>query len=663
MGAGASAKPNKETKKEASSTSPESISGRNGVNEPRELQVVVAIDFGTSYSGYAFSFKGSQNEIKTQRLGGKLSKDRVPTVLLLNPDQTFNSFGYYAMETYSSLPEEERQKYFYFERFKMFLYEKLRGETRVKRATLELRAAYDLELRDLGELYQLRVNQLPEYLRKHANSKEAQTTLSPLLRIKDISEKELDARTIFSLAIKYFKDIAVETVDLSTLGLKEEYIQWMITIPAIWSDYAKQFMRQAAKDAGIRPENLRLVLEPEAASLYCEEDAIVASGNTLDSLPVGHKYILADLGGGTVDICVHEVMDEGKLRELYRVTGGDFGGNTVDKEFEIFMSKIVGLEVWNEFKKKYFAYYHDFMGSFETKKRDFRMDTATINFRLEPALISLCETRSNETFTSIVARCKHSTSVEYKPMVGKLFLNRSEMERFFDHSLRKIIESLSDISQACKTDNIATLLLVGGYAESHYVREIIKSSFPLLRVMCSSDSSLAVLKGAVMMGYKPRDIVERRARFTYGFGCHKAFIPGKDPNMLRFIDDGVMACGAVFEKMIEKNQVVKYGDTFTYVGYFTASDPYDKHKVKHISLWRSSVPNTRYCLEKEGSEILGIEDQACEEVAMIYMKPPTEGWPIFSNTDTHIIIGETELTLKDVNKTTGQMYETSLNFF
>lgn len=52
-------------------------------------------------------------------------------------------------------------------------------------------------------------------------------------------------------------------------------VRWVITVPAIWKQPAKQFMRQAAYQAGLAsPENseqLVIALEPEAASIYCRK--------------------------------------------------------------------------------------------------------------------------------------------------------------------------------------------------------------------------------------------------------------------------------------------------------------------------------------------------------------------------------------------------------
>ena len=65
--------------------------------------------------------------------------------------------------------------------------------------------------------------------------------------IKDITEKkEVKAIEVFKHAINYFRGLMLNTIDKKGLGVKEENIKWVLTVPAIWSDPAKQFMAEAA---------------------------------------------------------------------------------------------------------------------------------------------------------------------------------------------------------------------------------------------------------------------------------------------------------------------------------------------------------------------------------------------------------------------------------
>ena len=68
---------------------------------------VVAIDFGTTYSGFAFAFNQHEGEggIHMNRSWGHdqgHSTLKTPTSLLLRPDGQFDSFGYEADEKYAN---------------------------------------------------------------------------------------------------------------------------------------------------------------------------------------------------------------------------------------------------------------------------------------------------------------------------------------------------------------------------------------------------------------------------------------------------------------------------------------------------------------------------------------------------------------------------------
>ena len=88
--------------------------------------VVVAIDFGTTFSGYAFAFTRGGDSIHMMRRweGGDpgVSNQKTPTTLLLKPDGSFHSFGFGARDFYHDLEPIEAKKWMYFEKFKMSLH-------------------------------------------------------------------------------------------------------------------------------------------------------------------------------------------------------------------------------------------------------------------------------------------------------------------------------------------------------------------------------------------------------------------------------------------------------------------------------------------------------------------------------------------------------------
>lgn len=94
----------------------------------RDPFLVVAIDFGTACSGYAYASSLKPDDIHLMRRVDSTPKDggashcKVPTALLLTELEDFVAFGYEAKELYSDMYPEEQQRYLFFEKFKMDLH-------------------------------------------------------------------------------------------------------------------------------------------------------------------------------------------------------------------------------------------------------------------------------------------------------------------------------------------------------------------------------------------------------------------------------------------------------------------------------------------------------------------------------------------------------------
>lgn len=85
---------------------------------------VVAIDFGTSYSGYCFSLASGTDQIRQVYWGAEhgLKTPKTPTSILFNQNQEFKHFGYDAVMKYKSLPSSQADSWYFFQNFKMQLY-------------------------------------------------------------------------------------------------------------------------------------------------------------------------------------------------------------------------------------------------------------------------------------------------------------------------------------------------------------------------------------------------------------------------------------------------------------------------------------------------------------------------------------------------------------
>jgi len=454
--------------------------------------IFAAIDFGTTYFGYAFHIK-VKGGLTQDILGNGRGKEREPTCLLLKPDQTFAALGYKAVnEFYNNLDTDEQKSHYYFRQFKMRLYEK---------------------------------------------------KLSRRSELSDENGKFLNALDVFLVALLKIKQNILKHINQSTAAPKTidaDDIDWVITIPAIWTDEARQFMREAAAKAGLN--RTKLVLELEAAALYAIDKPLCLRQNfTAETFGPHTKYLVADIGGGTVDICVHKILNKGKLRELYRATGCDAGGCSVNQEFLQLFKNIFGASTIETFRQKYPHQYHEFETQIEQKKCSFEQNTEALTFTLPTEIIAVYESQNeeNETLEKMISKLNLEDTVKYKSNGNRLQFTSSVVKKLFDSSVNSIIAHLTAILKDCSEENIKFILLVGGYSQSDYLRSRIEKAFPDLKIIHVEDGRLAVMKGAIMWATRPYFITERRSRFSYGFNRNATFEEGIHPPEFKYRSEGM----------------------------------------------------------------------------------------------------------------------------
>ncbi|VDH96779.1 Hypothetical predicted protein [Mytilus galloprovincialis] len=255
----------------------------------KPMQVVAAIDFGTTFSGAAFSTKSSfeSNPLRVEniQLDKKKAYHKTQTSVLFRKLE-FIAFGEQAERRYQTLSlKEETDDLFFFRNFKM----QLHGEK-----------------------------------------------LSKSLKLHTIDGKEKSCITVIAACIEHIKEKAIERIKQMNKSIDEFDVHWVLTVPAIWSEQARQFMIKAAEKTGIDRDNLSLALEPECAAVYCKHDELVKDtgqrNSALQSFRPGSKFMVVDLGGGTVDITVSEVLESGKIKEISKASGGKWGGDNINKK-------------------------------------------------------------------------------------------------------------------------------------------------------------------------------------------------------------------------------------------------------------------------------------------------------------------------------------------
>ncbi|XP_078341045.1 heat shock 70 kDa protein 12A-like isoform X2 [Crassostrea virginica] len=558
--------------------------------------LVAAIDFGTTYSGYAFSIREDFEKEPTKAYlkqwvdpGSSMIYNKTSTCILFDESVNFSKFGFEAESKYQDLiMDNEHKTWYFFRRFKMTLYDK----------------------QSSGDGW----------------------------FIEDETGKQLPALVVFSESIKYLKQSLFEEAKKQQTDIRAEDIKWILTVPAIWSDPAKAFMRRAAVEAGIDTNILTIALEPEAAALFVKHLSLERrrldgeGGDLFRTFAPGSKYIVVDAGGGTIDITAHEVLNDGTVREIIKSNGGSWGGTSVDREYLDFIKCLVSRLVTQSIEQNEPQVFFEVCREFETAKRTIKPQSdmkfnVRIPSQLGEAYANLNPGRDLKSKKSVFTKSQRNVSVSF--IGDKLRLAPKDAEGFFAETVTEITRHLKSLLLQKSGKGIATIILVGGFAESPMLTQAVKSAFPEIRVIIPHEAAWSVLRGAVIFGHDPGLIKERRSKYTYGLRVFDTFDPTIHDEKYKFEQDGEILCARLFSKLISIDDPVTVGEYLKPVEYKLT-------RIGHegsIELYTSASSDPKY-----------VDEKGCSFVGYIL----SAGHGFLPNEPVNVMMrfGETEVEIK-----------------
>ncbi|WAR11765.1 HS12B-like protein [Mya arenaria] len=318
----------------------------------------------------------------------------------------------------------------------------------------------------------------------------------------------MPAMTIFEMSIRYLRDHLVDALKKQVDGIHESDILYVLTVPSIWNDAARQFMHEAAVMAGLASDRIKLALEPEAASVWCQH---ISSSFNADISKPGTQYMVVDLGGGTADISVHEKKFDTTLREIHKASGGPWGGTCVDQNFINWLTNIFGESTMSRFREEEMEGYFELLREFETKKRTITPDTdGPVTFRIPIVLRSI----HDETIKRNLEQMKLTDEVALQG--DKLRVAANIVRSWFSESIENTTQHMINLLSESKLINVSTILLVGGYGECKLVQDSVTKKIRNKNIIIPQEAGLVVLKGAVRFGHLSRLITSRVIKHRHG---------------------------------------------------------------------------------------------------------------------------------------------------
>ncbi|KAJ3011396.1 UNVERIFIED_CONTAM: hypothetical protein HDU68_001692 [Siphonaria sp. JEL0065] len=479
-------------------------------------RAIVAIDFGTSGTGYAYAFATPGQELNPVTIfknapWPNTSTTKTSTSILLKRNAKGKletvEFGHTAVNTIQGMEEAERKTYIFLHNFKMELYKKDKPKSQA------------------------------------------------IMITDDVAGVSIPAAEAVSACLTYVKECALKKIKDAGVTVTESEVLWVVTIPAIWPADSKDLMMKASKQSGLkqesRPDMFRLVYEPEAASMWFLSDPMY-------DVKTGDTYILADLGGGTVDVSVHKVVAPLTVKEVSPCTGGPWGSTQIDCEFYENFEELVGKSAFDAFKKD--SDWVEFQGSFEKQKMAFagnNVITLRIPEELRKAVVRGCADFNK----------KYQTNYQVK---GKqLILTTSDSMKLFDPTIQKTVE---------------------------HIETLVKQNPNITKI---GDS---ILLGAVLAGHKPEQIQEKLSAYSFGFASSPKFDPKQHLPKYKIIIGGEERATPVAHWLVQYGDRVRGGGHTVDVKGFPVTK---NQKQIRYEIYEGSNPAIKY-LDHKDARLLGI---------------------------------------------------------
>jgi molecular chaperone DnaK (HSP70) len=342
------------------------------------------------------------------------------------------------------------------------------------------------------------------------------------------NQKEYPLDIVIGLLLGVMKAEAVKSIALEDPFVnKKGKCRWAVTIPAIWKPEVADFMRKICEKV-VAPAT-RLIHEPEAAAI-----AVMKNLNLLTKK--GEKIMVIDAGGGTCDFELYIIDgrkgEEGKfsLKEIVPSDGVPAGGTSVDNSFWELLAKKMAMAggVWEEWHEDTLAAMKNLLEAFWKENR-----SAKVVWQ------ELWEMKKKEIQTSRDAFLRFSLTDQntgYKIWLRKsnekicnaldnegisIKFSKEEIEDLvFKPAITKILNKIEEIHEEHDLSKIDHFFLVGGFAGSVFLRSRVSELIQKLKggktlqTLNPRDAGAAILGGAAYSLANPFYIA-RIAKLNY----------------------------------------------------------------------------------------------------------------------------------------------------
>ncbi|KAF7307712.1 hypothetical protein MKEN_01131300 [Mycena kentingensis (nom. inval.)] len=341
-----------------------------------------------------------------------------------------------------------------------------------------------------------------------------------------------------------------------------------LTVPAAWDARGCALMRTAAISAGLVQsafpgdrgwrERLKIITEPEAAAVHC------ANLTELHQLRPSQNFIVCDAGGGTVDLAVYKIIGDPAHLEIAEITarsGANCGSLYLDIRFRHLVKTLLADHP-THCDAASLAY---FMNSFS------EADKLTYAGRQDD---------SNVFYFTCFNVVDSIDDPSIGLVNGQLGIPGILLrEAVFDPVVDEVLNLIG--RQIAVSPPIDALLLVGGFSGSAYLKARIEERFGgrVSTIARPPDSETATLRGAARYGLARRPLVSQLVTpRSYVLKVRKYLLmldllrhgrqvklPAEPedrvrrPGYIQYNDAGVEVCENRLQYLVRKGAIIRKG--------------------------------------------------------------------------------------------------------
>lgn len=270
-------------------------------------------------------------------------------------------------------------------------------------------------------------------------------------------------------------------------------LKYVLTLPTCACKDSTTFMKEAAVKAGCSSGNIEIVEEAAAVLQFCLHNK-QDEGITLLDDRCNRKFLIVECKEDNATMSVLHFINEKKMEIVYKDNLEIWKGSHVLQDF-VEMISFEARKTLVDFFEKYPLEYYEFLQEVKTKIRRISQKCSKINIKISPALFK--ETQLSESMQESVFRTGHKDELGF--IADKCAIKSKRFQillteaggRIVDYIEKQLFTKFSDINQ---------IILVGEFAQSTILQDIIKTSFSAKNVIVPWEGNIAAVRGAVFFG-------------------------------------------------------------------------------------------------------------------------------------------------------------------